>query len=166
METTSGTATQTSEVATPKGLGGWLILPIIHLILTVVMCGYTVFDWTQDWDSFVAIVTGEVDPEFTGLIWPLRISLVLSAALVAFALYLLVILFQKKRALPQLMVWFYFVLLGGTLIVSGMILQNPQHWTSTDVAEARRALGQNVFAAIIWIPYFLRSKRVKATFVN
>lgn len=170
METTSGTAAQTSEaIATvdgPTGLGGWLILPIIHLIATVLLNGYTVFDLMRDWSVFVAVVTGQVDPDIRWVIWPARLSLVLSAMLVAFALYLLVILFRKKRELPQLMVWFYLASLGATLIVSGSMLQDPQHWTSTDLSEARKSLGQSVFAAVIWIPYFLRSKRVQATFVN
>lgn len=170
METTSGMAAQTPVVAAiadgPKGLGGWLLLPIIHLFGTIGLTSYNLFGVVQNWEGVVALLTGQVDPSYRPLILPVLFSLASGVAIVAFALYLLVLLFQKKSALPRLMVWFYLGLLGATLIDSGMVLQNPQQWTMTDVSEARRALGQTVFLAVIWIPYFLRSKRVRATFVN
>lgn len=170
METTSGTAEQTPAAVTtaegPKGLGGWLILPIIHLIGSIGLTSYNLFGVVENWEGFVALLTGQVDPSYASLVWVVRFSLVSSVAIVAFALYLLVLLFQKKRALPRLMVWFYAVLLAVTLIESGMVLQNPQQWTMADLSEARSALGKTVFIAVIWIPYFLRSKRVQATFVN
>ncbi len=170
METSSETVAMAPAAVAiaegPKGLGGWLILPIIHLIGSIGLTSYNLFGVVENWDSIVALLTGQVDPSYRWFVWPLRISLVSGVAIVAFALYLLVLLFQKKRELPRLMIWFYLLLLGATLIDSGIILQNPQQWTMADVSEARRALGQTVFIAVIWIPYFLRSKRVRATFVN
>lgn len=168
MEPTSRLDTQPADLIAdgPRGLGGWLILPIIHLTATMLLTGYILYDWILNWAVVVAFVTGQVDPTYQWMVWPTLISLVLGVVIVAFALHLLVILFQKKRELPQRMVWFYVVLLGATLIDSGLVLQNPQRWTEAEVVEARRSLGQAVIMAVIWIPYFLRSKRVQATFVN
>lgn len=150
----------------PKGLGGWLILPIIHLFGTIGLTSYNLLGALENWEGLVALLTGQVDPSYRSLVWVVRLSLVSGVAIVAFALYLLVLLFQKKRALPQLMVWFYAGLLAATLIESGLVLQNPRQWTMEDLSEAKSALGRSVFLAAIWIPYFLRSRRVRATFVN
>lgn len=166
MGTSSEAPTAAAITEGPKGLSGWLILPIIHLFGTIGLTSYNLFGVVENWEGFVAVVTGQVDPSYQSLVWLIRFSLVAGVAIVAFALYLLVLLFQKKRALPRLMVWFYVVLLGVTFIESAMVLQNPQQWTMADLSEARRSLGQVVFNAVIWIPYFLRSKRVRATFVN
>jgi hypothetical protein len=166
MRTSSEAPTAAAIAEGPKGLGGWLILPIIHLFGTLGLTSYNLFGIVENWEGFVALLTGQVDPNYRTLVWVVLFSLVAGVAIVVFALYLLVLLFQKKRALPRLMVWFYFVLLGVTLIESGMVLQNPQQWTMADLSEARKSLGQVVFNAVIWIPYFLRSKRVRATFVN
>lgn len=166
MGTSSEAPTAAAITAGPKGLGGWLILPIIHLFGTIGLTSYNLFGVVENWEGFVALVTGQVDPSYRSLVWLVNFSLVAGVAIVAFALYLLVLLFQKKRALPRLMVWFYVALLGMTFIESAAVLQNPQQWTMADLSDARRSLGQVVFNAVIWIPYFLRSKRVRATFVN
>jgi hypothetical protein len=166
MGTSSEAPTAAAIAEGPKGLGGWLILPIIHLFGTLGLTSYNLFGVVENWEDFVALLTGQVDPNYRSLVSLVLFSLVSGVAIVAFTLYLLVLLFQKKRALPPLMVWFYAVLLAATLIESGMVLQNPQQWTMADLSEARRSLGKTVFLAVIWIPYFMRSKRVRATFVN
>lgn len=171
METTSSTPAHTPALAVaadgPSGLGGWLILPILHLVTTVLLSGYNLLLVTQNWEGIVALATGQLDSSYQWLVWPITISLVMGVGVVAFAIYLLVILFQKKRELPGLMVWFYFVLLAVTLVESGMIFQYVElRESSADVGQAGKDLARAVIAAVIWIPYFLRSKRVQATFVN
>lgn len=91
----------------------------------------------------------------------------MAVELVAFAIYLLVILFQKKRQLPRLMVCFYSAL----LIVMGIEFYISLQYavftqTAEDLGEAGKDLIHAILMAAIRIPYFLRSKRVKATFVK
>lgn len=166
---TATTQTPTAAVGAPgpQGLGGWLILPILYLISTVVLSGYYLYFEGLDWEGIFALATGQVDPDYQWLLWPMLLSTVMAVELVAFAIYLLVILFQKKRALPRLMVCFYSAL----LIVMGIEFYMSFQYavftqTPEELVEATRDLFHAVFMAVIWIPYFLRSKRVKATFVN
>lgn len=169
MEATSGTTTQMPTAAIsapgPEGLGGWLLLPIFYLISTIVLTSYYYSVFLSDQEYIIALVTGQVDPAW--LLWATLLSTVMAVELVAFAIYLLVVLFQKKRQLPRLMVCFYSAL----LIVMGIEFYISLQYavvtqTSGDLGEAGKGLIHAILMAAIWIPYFLRSKRVKATFVN
>jgi hypothetical protein len=169
MEATSDIPTQTPAAAFsasgPEGLGGWLLLPIFYLISTIVLTSYDYSVFLSDWEYMIALVTGQVGPDW--LLWSTLLSTVMAVELVAFAIYLLVVLFQKKRQLPRLMVWFY----SAQLIVMGIEFQiSVQYSVSTqtpgDLGEAGKGLIHAILMVAIWIPYFLRSKRVKATFVN
>jgi len=74
----------------------------------------------------------------------------------------LVLLFEKKKVLPKFMVGFY--------ILSCIFLSIDITWiTSVTESAASATVAAGVFriiATVIWIPYFLKSKRVKNTFVN
>lgn len=167
MEATSQTTSAGIVTEGPKGLGGWLILPIIYLVATLLLTSYNLLYFIQDWESLVALATGQVDPSYRWLFWPLLISAVLGVVVIAYALYLLVIIFQKKRELPRLMIWYYVVMMGVTVFESGLVFQYPEFRSSTeDMRQASNDLVRAAFSAAIWIPYFLRSKRVQATFVN
>jgi glucan phosphoethanolaminetransferase (alkaline phosphatase superfamily) len=167
MQTTSETIAQPAiEPAGPRGLGGLLLLPIFYLIIMTAFNGYN-FAFIWDWEYVVDLATGQVDPDYQWLLWPTLWSVGMWLGLVAFAIYLLVILFQKKHKVRRLAVWFYSALLIVTVIDFGI---SAKHAEFTQMPEDIRAAGSNLYHAILvapfWILYFLCSKRVKATFVN
>lgn len=171
MQATSDIGTQTPtpaiDAAGPRGLRGWLLLPIFHLITTVLLSAHNLSFVIWDWEGIVALATGQIDPNYQWLLWPMLLSVVMGVGIVAFAIYLLVILFQKKGALPRLMVWFYSAMLIAMGMEFGMSFQYVEFTEAPeDVTQAGNDFVRAVIAAAIWIPYFLRSKRVKATFVN
>ena len=167
ISATDPTAAPPRPVEGPKGIGGWLILPLIHLVGTVVLTGINLVTALQYWDGLLLLATGQADPSVQWMALPMLASLAFGVAVIAFALYLLIQFFQKKRAVPRLMIWFYVLVLATTLVDSGVILAYEEFQESpSDVEQSIKDIGRSIVAAVIWIPYFLVSKRVKATFVE
>jgi hypothetical protein len=149
-----------------KGIGGWLILPLIGLIITIIGVPLTVYK--------------ELVPVFTGGYWqvvtspasdfyhPLWAPTILfellgNLTLVLFAVILLWLLVQHSRWLPKLIIAFFvlnFLFMSGDYVLVGMlpnVQSDPESW---------KEIFRSLVACVIWIPYFLESKRVKATFVK
>ncbi len=170
MEATSAPDPNTlplTPVEGPKGIGGWLILPLIHLFGTVILTVINLAMALQYWDGLVLLATGRADPSVQWMALPTLASLVSGVAVIGFALYVLTQFFRRKRAVPRLMIWFYVLVLVTTLLDSGVILAYSEFQESpSDVGESIKGIVRSVIAAAIWIPYFLVSKRVKATFVE
>jgi len=137
----------------PAGIGGWMILPAIGFVLGPIV-------------SFVSLVRGvtlfsAVKAAGYGGIYAL--DLLLEAGLLAFGLYVVRRFFDKKRDAPPLIVRFFVVSLGATaaFLVVALLTGAEIFAVETQKQLAREAIG-----AAIWIPYFKKSKRVEATFVN
>jgi hypothetical protein len=157
----------------PAGIGGWLVLPLIHLMLSAMRIsldiGYAFaevineiaadgeFDWEQVTYAFQFLHDGE------------RIALgftLFCVGIVVYSAFCVVQFFRKKRQVPNLMIGFY-LLLGAMMVTNYIILANfPELWTREDLREALKGLLRVAVAMSIWIPYFIVSKRVKNTFVR
>lgn len=167
LETTSVADLNTQPIRIPRGIGGWLILPLLHLIVIVLLTAYNIGAALRYWDGLVLLATGRADPSVQWMALPTFASLLIGVAVIAFAIYVLVRFFQKKRSVPQLMIWFYVLVLVTALFVSGVIFAYDEFRSApSDVGQAARDIGRALLAVAIWVPYFLTSKRVQATFVE
>jgi hypothetical protein len=154
----------------PSGLGGWLVLPIIGLFLTLV--------FAVIWMSRDAL------PTLQGDIWPqiptsgrstITFEVFANLVFIVVPIVLLVLLFLKRRLLPRLIVGFYaFIFLAVLADSIAIFLIGPQLIPDAGLREeagwSGSAIAGDIVRAVImcaiWIPYFLFSKRVKNTFVN
>jgi len=154
----------------PVGIGGWLILPIVHL---VVNAGFIVFYLAQGFAKGFAERVPEVKgaPAAATVLSPgLELAMaigLLSLVIVLYAVFCLVQFFRKKKSVPRLMIVFYLLLLLLAGATYYLILGFPElRQSPEDVWNATMALVRTVVAVAIWIPYFLLSVRVKNTFVR
>lgn len=148
----------------PKGIGGWLILPIIHLITTIIFTSINLWPVVENKDNFINLA---FDPTYRWVLLPMLVSTASGIAILALAAAALVMLCLKRRILRVLMICFYAFMVAAMAFETSLVFAFEEfRETPADEPEMMKELFRSVVAAAIWIPYFLVSKRVKATFVE
>jgi hypothetical protein len=159
------------------GLGGWLVLPIIGLFIACIGSIASIFlevlPYWANWTALTSVGSGGYHP-LMGPYIGFRTFVV--AAMIVGPLFLLILIFMKKRILPQVIIYFYVFALFATLIDFVALVAFLQDvlirrgfaveaaaWVQQGMVTA---IVQGVVICGIWIPYFLYSKRVRNTFVR
>ena len=151
-----------------RGLGGWLILVGIGIIIGPMLVAYEFIPlyysiFTDGSFEYVTTPGTEAYHKFWG---PLLIfeSVYNSLMLVAL-LYLIYLFFSKHYLFPG-------VYIAVTLI--SVVIIPLDAWLGSFVITdepmfdpvTAKEFARSIIAAAVWVPYMLVSKRVKATFVN
>jgi membrane protease YdiL (CAAX protease family)/DNA-directed RNA polymerase subunit RPC12/RpoP len=148
------------------GIRDWLILVAIGLVISPFIYLYNLFTiylpifTNGTWELVTNPNSGYFVPGIgTGVTFEVIYHLVFLVA----SVYLLFLFFKKDKSFPK----FYIVYLVSILIcgiVDYAIVQSIPSLASQ--VSDNSDLGKSVLAAAIWIPYMLKSKLVKATFVK
>ncbi|WP_181438646.1 DUF2569 domain-containing protein [Paenibacillus sambharensis] len=168
-DSTGGKPTWPGEPQQVSGFGGWLILPQIGFVITLItMVLFVLND-----------VPGVLDPELWELINTegssldhpligptLIIELVWNLGLLAAIIVTIILFYMRKKIVPKLMVALYIVSLAGLILDYVLLLQIPVLKEMMIDGSQVREIVREVIMCAIWIPYFLVSKRVKNTFVK
>lgn len=153
-----------SQAGEPNGLGGWLLLPILHLFIAV---GFTAFNlamiFTPDSMAGMTIIF-QSGSDMAGLRAPIIISSVLGIVYIGIAGFAMIRLFNKSPLTPKTMIGFYVTGFVIALIELVLAYQIQEILGDETAAEAVQGVIQITVACCIWIPYFLVSVRVKNTF--
>ncbi len=152
----------------PRGIGGWLILPAIGIVLSpIALTIGIVRDILPAFGADVwPLLTTPGNPIYHPLWKPLIIfELVADLILVAASIYILVLFFGKKRRLPRTMIAWLVAMVAVQVIDMLLAMQIPAAADSTEPSDYRD-LVRAVIACAIWAPYFAMSRRVKNTFVE
>jgi len=151
MTDVSTTAASPTATEGPKGIGGWLVLPVIGTVVSPFLMTF----WT--WQSVAALSA----PIGTSLLVFVAIEALFNLALLIGWIVANVLLFKHKRAYPKFLVALLVVTLLGTVIdiFVGKLFDLAIE------AEDIRGLVRSVIGLAIWGPYMFKSKRVRNTFV-
>lgn len=151
-----------------SGLGGWLVLVQIGLILSTIniilhLYRYTIPSLSPDvWNA----LTSEQSSLYHPLWGPaIAFDAIYNMASLAFCFFILFCFYSKKSILPRLMIILYAVNLIVSIIEPFWINQLLSAEENNDGYK----LGGTFRAALtclIWIPYFLKSERVRNTFIR
>ncbi|MBU6299768.1 MAG: DUF2569 family protein [Alphaproteobacteria bacterium] len=158
-------ANPTVPPADPKGLRGWLLLPLLQLLATLAAFVATLVNTTARY----AAVT---HAEFAGhmqFFAVAAIALLGGVAVFLFGLRCLVRFFRQKRGAPRLMITWYALNIVLALLVPVQMLLDRAMLLKLTGATVGHEMLQVVLAVIInaaLIAYVLRSKRVKNTFIH
>ena len=151
-----------------QGLRGWLLVVGIGVIvaplsiLAFVMPAYYGMLSNGAWD----VLTTPGNPAYSSLWKPILISeMFVNAGLLFVRLYIVYLFFTQRKSFPTwligVMVFSVVFILLDSIVVAIALPSAPVF-----DGETKRELFRAVIAAVVWIPYLLISKRVKATFIN
>lgn len=156
------------ETKSYEGIRGWLILPLIGLFISPIRISISVFRdlvpiFTEGhWNVLTTPGSSAYHPLWAPLIITECVG---NVVFVIFSIVLLVFFLRKSRFLPNLIISYLILNLlfvAGDFIIADMI---PAVAEQSDL-QAAKELGRSIIGAVIWIPYFFVSKRVKQTFVR
>ena len=166
--TKAETTTQPTKIEGPEGLGGWLILPLIGLIVTPIASLAAFFQVAavmepDNWQSMTA-PGGEA---YHPLWMPFFLfEEIYNIIYIVLSIYLLILVFKKSAKAPLLFIIFYALNLAMQAIDTGIYVIIAQTYPDLIDSDTYKDLIRAAIACLIWIPYFRRSVRVKNTFVH
>jgi len=164
--TSSSTAT-TSPIQL-KGLGGWLILVgfgLIFGLLRLIVALNAAFKPYIDTDLLDKLTnpnSASYIPNFNILFYS---ETVISIFFILMFIYLIYLYFTKNKKFPKYYIFItLFIILYIPLdsYITSVIFSDSKVWTG----ETVKSIFQALFSGAIWIPYMLKSKRVRNTFIE
>ena len=163
MQTIDPAAAQPTAQPGPSGIGGWLVLPLIGLLISPIIIGWGTYHLADvmrapSWPELTTPGKPAYHPLYGALI-PVEIAV--NAALAIFAVVLIVLFLKRHPNVPKLMIAFYLINLAVVVVDTFAASFLPAfQFDQTAVRDIARAL----IAAVIWVHYFMLSKRVRNTF--
>jgi uncharacterized protein DUF2569 len=150
-----------------EGIGGWLILVAIGLCVQPMLLLKAIADNVAIFEPDTwRVLTTPGAPAYHPLWAPLLVGETgVNLVLFAWSGVLLYVFFARKRGFPRLVVAYMGVSLAavlGDLAVARAIPSAQIRLTASDYGQ----VGRSAISAAVWIPYFLRSRRVAATFIH
>ncbi|WP_418646894.1 DUF2569 domain-containing protein [Thauera butanivorans] len=151
-----------------EGLRGWLIVVGLSVVLTPLLSvvktytGYAEMLSSGGWEALTSPDSMAYDPSWA----PILIGeLVLSGAMTLVWVYIAFLFFSKRRAFPP---WFIaiHVLTACVVMIDAVVIRHMLPDAPMLGANVIREIVRPLVGALIWTPYLLMSKRVKATFVR
>jgi hypothetical protein len=143
-----------------NGIGGWLILPAIGLVVSPFMSLHGIITDTLLLTSSTYTSLSANHPSLTSL---LIFEIIMNAAICAAVICLNFLFFMKKRLVPRCIITLYAAL---CVLMLADHLAATAVFPSADLSAGLITVVRAFIVAAIWIPYFLNSRRVEATFVN
>lgn len=150
-------------------IGGWLVIPLISLVLNPIILIFGI------WGSILPIFSADMwhnlttpNTEMYHPLWaPLLIlELIGNSVFAVFSVMLTIFFFKKKSFVPRLMVIF---LLSNLVFAIGDYLFSraiPFIADKEDIVESLSEVILSGIRSLIWVPYFMVSRRVKGTFIH
>jgi hypothetical protein len=152
-----------------RSIGGWLILPAIGFFTRPFFLAFDLISDTTyfNHNTWVSVLQETDFASFSGFGVMLVYELIGNTFFLVFSLLILVQFLRKRSSLPRLVVSYISLdlIFRGLDLAGAKFLIDPQLLPDIDPEELRN-LGAALFSLLVWVPYFLKSSRVRQTFIN
>jgi hypothetical protein len=151
-----------------EGLGGWLALVGLGIIISplrVIGMVFPTYSEIFSNGSWAAITTPGAEA-YNPLWAPILFGeMAINGGLVLAWIFVAVLFFSKKKIFPK---WYIGMLLFtlAFILIDALAIKAVLPNQPVFDAETTKEFGRTLIATLIWVPYMLMSKRVKATFVK
>ena len=151
----------------PQGLGGWLVLVAIGLIISPIRALLALFRdllpiFTEgNWPLLTDPSSSAYHPLWAPLLVFDGVSYI---AIIAASIIALVLFLQRAPLFPRVMIALYLASLAivATDFFAARLIPAV---TTQEQAEGTRQLLRAIGTCAVWVPYMLRSRRVRNTFI-
>jgi hypothetical protein len=162
----SATKLQLAEDSRLNGLRGWLVLVGLGLVVSAIISLYGLWTDLPFLRDRIRLLNAH-HPEYNGSLVDDEILFliffnVITAVFLAGLVYLNILFFKKKKTFPKFFIVFLVFYFAVSLL---MYWANPSGELRVQSALAG-TVGMAFLQGIVWVSYFLSSRRVKATFVR
>lgn len=150
-----------------KGLDGWLVLLGFGVVIGALkslldISTYTILFEDGNWESLTTIGSEAYIPYFESL---LIVEMAFNSVMITASFYLIYLFFSKHYLFPKAYI---------VIIVATLILIPLDAWVVTKLSpsesifdpEITKEFMRTLIVGMIWVPYLLVSKRVRATFIE
>ena len=147
-------------------INGWLILPAIGITLTPIKMIFELLKETSYYDenSWLSFANSTLESSNT-LIALFGLELIYNYLFLIYSILVVILFYQRKTSVPRLISIFYAVnFLFQLLDTLAYQLFTDVVFSDGEITEAYRNAFKALIGAVIWIPYFNTSQRVKDTF--
>lgn len=148
--------------------GGWLILPVIGVALSPFTLAYS-FYIGEYFDATTLEFISSTESDGYNLVWTIAyvFELLMNCVLIVYSIFLLILLIKKRTIFPIHFISFELMFFGTMLISAILISQIDSIYLDQEAIKSNSTEVFRAFiGACIWIPYMLKSERVKKTFLN
>ena len=151
-----------------EGLGGWLVLVGLGIIISplrIIVQAFPIYSEmfsNGSWAVLTTPGTEAYDPLWAPILFG---EMAINGGLALVWIFIAFLFFSKKKAFPK---WYIGILLFtlSFILVDALVIKSVLPNEPVFDAETIKEFGRSLVVTLIWVPYMLISKRVKATFVK
>lgn len=152
----------------PRGLGGWLLLALLGLAAMVTATVVEMRDPLKlmlEWELLAVFVRPETHGWYRVVILLVGMDAAIGAFIVAGAGWLLMLVWRRSVRFPEhVQAWLLATLVMRTLAY--LLGDHLTHAVAIDIAIPVDGFVQAAVAAVLGVPYFKQSRRVRNTFIK
>lgn len=155
------------ENSSNLSIGGWLVLPAIGIVLSAFVLIYQIVsEGFFNHNTWLSLLNSGLDNAHE-IVFLVGIELIYNILYLIFIVLIILLFFTRRSNTPRLISIFYVISftvpLLDTLLTYEMF---PEYLIEADSTATYKDITRSAIAALIWIPYFHMSDRVKNTFIN